>query len=202
MMIYVESNFVLELTLLQKQYQACQEIIELCSNNHAKLVVPSFSIAEPFQTVVRRSREIRDLNEKISIEIQQQARSMPYQNRAKLLQSITGFHVKYTAENMNRLNNVIENVLKIAEIIPISYEIMTDAIRLRKTTKLDENDSIVYASVINHLANSKEIDNCFLNVNFHDFDKPNIVNELKKNKCSYFNNFVIANTAIRKKLNL
>lgn len=40
MNIYVETNFVLELTFEQEQYSSCEQILQLCEVGKAKLIVP------------------------------------------------------------------------------------------------------------------------------------------------------------------
>lgn len=57
MNIYVETNFVLELALMQEEYQSCENILEICSAGKAHLIVPAFCIAEPFETLVRRGKD-------------------------------------------------------------------------------------------------------------------------------------------------
>ena len=54
MNVYVESNFVLELALLQEQSASCEEILGLCEAGRVQLVVPAYSLAEPYETLVRR----------------------------------------------------------------------------------------------------------------------------------------------------
>lgn len=51
MSIYVESNFVLELALMQEQYESCEAILQVCKAGQAQLVLPAFSSAEPYYTL-------------------------------------------------------------------------------------------------------------------------------------------------------
>ena len=57
MIVYVESNFVLELALLQEEHDSCDAIIMLAETRDIELVVPAFSLAEPYEALVRRSRQ-------------------------------------------------------------------------------------------------------------------------------------------------
>jgi hypothetical protein len=57
MIVYVESNFVLEMALEQEQLVAAEAILSLAENNKIKLVFPSFVLSEPFEGVMRESRE-------------------------------------------------------------------------------------------------------------------------------------------------
>jgi len=44
-------------------------------------------------------------------------------------------------------------------------------------------DSIVYASVLDHMESSESTSKCFLNRNSKDFDDPDIVETLRKHGC-------------------
>jgi len=50
--IYVESNFVLELPLLQEQYASCEDILRLCQAGKAQLIIPAYSLVEPYETLI------------------------------------------------------------------------------------------------------------------------------------------------------
>lgn len=54
MNVYVESNFVLELALLQEQHVACEEILLLCERGTLRLVMPAYCLMEPYETLGRR----------------------------------------------------------------------------------------------------------------------------------------------------
>jgi hypothetical protein len=54
--VYVESNFVLELALLQEQHAACEAIVQLCEAGDLRLVLPAYSFMEPFETLRRCRR--------------------------------------------------------------------------------------------------------------------------------------------------
>jgi len=55
MIIYVESNFILELALEQEQCQSCEEILKICESGKGSLVIPAFCISEAYQTLRRRA---------------------------------------------------------------------------------------------------------------------------------------------------
>ena len=67
MRVYVETNFVLELVLGQEQAQACHEILALAESGLIDLVVPAFSILEPYQRLMRRKRDRDELQSGASV---------------------------------------------------------------------------------------------------------------------------------------
>ena len=57
MRVFVESNFVLELTLQQQEYESCAAILGLAKAHRLELLIPSFALFEPFTTLDRRRRD-------------------------------------------------------------------------------------------------------------------------------------------------
>ncbi|HVN28197.1 MAG TPA: hypothetical protein VMT64_06905, partial [Candidatus Binataceae bacterium] len=56
MNVYVESNFVLELTLSQEQYNSCERLLSLCEAGTHTLVLPAFSIPESFSALLAKGK--------------------------------------------------------------------------------------------------------------------------------------------------
>ena len=79
MIVYVESNFVLELAFLQEEYESCLELLRLAESQDIHLVLPAFSIGEPYEVWVRRSKQRRELRDQLSTAIRELSRSRPYQ---------------------------------------------------------------------------------------------------------------------------
>ena len=49
--VYVETNFVLELALLQEQHESCEKILRFQQTGKIRLIVPAYSLIEPFETI-------------------------------------------------------------------------------------------------------------------------------------------------------
>jgi hypothetical protein len=56
MIVYVETNFVLEHALEQEECDTCAEIIGLASAGQLRLVVPAFSLAEPHYAIYGKAK--------------------------------------------------------------------------------------------------------------------------------------------------
>ena len=63
MNVYVESNFVLELALLQEQSASGEAILRLGEEHRVHLVVPAYALVEPYETLARRHKQ-REKDEK------------------------------------------------------------------------------------------------------------------------------------------
>ena len=181
--VYVESNFVLELALLQEQHKSCQELFDLAEAKRIRLIVPAFSLAEPYETLIRNNKKRQKLSEDLKKELSQLRRSQPYQEQIRTFEDTNAFLVSSQQEQKQRLDAVIEKILEVCEIIPLTAKILTEAIKYQSEYNLEPQDSIVYASVIEHTSKSEERQRCFLNRNSKDFDDPDIKESLNSYDC-------------------
>ena len=81
MNVYVETNFVLELALLQEQYASCEKILGLCEERCVQLVLPAYSLAEPYETLTRRQKQRKGIGKELDIQIKQIARTATYADK-------------------------------------------------------------------------------------------------------------------------
>ena len=183
MNIYVESNFVLEVALLQEQHKACESILTVCEAGETNLVLPAFCIAEPYETLGSRAKHRSNLSGDLTAELRQLLRSEPYQEEEGTLQNVTKLLVRSGEEERQRLNRTLDRILSAAEVIPLERHILRSAITYQASADLSPPDSIVYASVLHHLSTSVQVTSCFLNRNSKDFDDPDIVNVLDNYNC-------------------
>lgn len=189
MIVYVESNFVLELAFMQEEHEYCEEIISLAEIGNIGLVLPAFSIGEPYEAWVRRSKRRQELYNSLVTETQELSRSKPYQESSKELRELTNLLVQSGEEEKRRLDEALDRILNIAEIIPIGLETIRAAISFQKSRSLKPQDSIVYASVLQHLKEAPTEPKCFITRNAKDFFNPDIVNELATYDCKLLVSF-------------
>lgn len=183
MIVYVESNFVLELALLQSGHRACSEIVEMAERREIRLVLPAVSVIEPYDTWGRRSRDRRERLRLLTGEIQQLARSEPLgdlEDRARELLATLATSVD---DEKRRLDDTLVRVLGVAEIISVTGDILTRAIGLQATLFDGPHDAIIYAAVSEHLAAAPDEPKLFINLNSKDFRKPEIEDELESFGC-------------------
>jgi predicted nucleic acid-binding protein len=190
MIVYVESNFVLELAYLQEEHQSCEEILNLAEEGKIGLVLPAYSVGEPYDSWVRRSKQRSELHERLSRELNELARSKPYLEIPNEFQGITKTLVESGEEEKERLDNAASRILETATVVPIEREVILAAIAFQKTRNLSPQDSIVYASVLSHLVSiSMEEPKCFITKNSKDFANPDIYTELETYGCKLLTKF-------------
>lgn len=66
---------MLELALLQEQAASCETLLGLSASRQVDLIVPAFSLAEPYETLTRRRRDRLQVKRTVDVELRQLARS-------------------------------------------------------------------------------------------------------------------------------
>ena len=89
MTVYVETNFVLEIALLQEEHRECAEVVDLCKQRLLSLVIPAFSLAEPYITIRQKNNRRAELNVRLGPELRDLARTQAYQELRPAMDSIS-----------------------------------------------------------------------------------------------------------------
>jgi predicted nucleic acid-binding protein len=200
MIVYVESNFILELAYLQEEHENCERILKLAEAKKIRLVVPAFALAEPFSAWVGRKRRRVDLHKNLTNELRELGRSKPYAESREEFQEITKALLVSGEDEKLRLDAVIERLVAVAALIPIEGETVRSAIEIQKTRRLEPQDSIVYASVLSDLPGGHEEQRCFVTKNSKDFANPDITQDLASYQCELITNFGAAYGYVLKQL--
>jgi predicted nucleic acid-binding protein len=187
--VYVESNFVLELTLLQASHASCEAILHLAEAGAARLVIPAFSLIEPYETLRRRQARRKRMKLDLDPEFGQLARTASYTSRLADFANLTSLLIDSAAEDDRRLEEVRTRLLAVAEIVSMDASILVAAARHRAIHGLTPHDAVVYSSVLAHLDLSDQSPSCFLNADVRDFDDPDLVGELARRRCELIPRF-------------
>jgi predicted nucleic acid-binding protein len=189
MNVYVETNFVLELALLQEQHQSCEAILRLCESGKANLILPAYCLVEPYETLIRRQRERKRLGTSLGNEITLLARTSCYTRQIDVSREVVGFLVRSSDDEISRMTNVRTKFLEIAEIISLDHAVLEVAAQHQLNYDLLPQDAIVFSSVLAHLSQYNPGRSCFLNKNSKDFDDPDIRQELEQYNCTMLPRF-------------
>lgn len=189
MNVYAETNFVLEMALLQEQAPDCEAIVGLCREHRINLIIPAYSLAEPYETLIRRHRERKKLKNALDTELTQLARTKDYLRDIIRIQGLTNLLIQSAEDEMNRLEDVRTILLGIAETVPLNSKILKSSAEYQKEHDFSPQDAIVYASIRCHLRRTRPNMACFLNKNSKDFDDPDISEILEQYKCRMLSRF-------------
>ena len=183
MNIYVETNFVLDLTFEQEQSESCEKILDLSESKQVKLILPAYSLAEPHEKLNRQAASRKNLQSSLNIELRQLARSKTYISRIESIRDIERLLIQSNEEEWQRFIQYRHRLLNSGEFIALDLNVLQGAAAFEALYDLKSQDAIVFASVISHLQQTKPNQACFLNKNSRDFDSPDIVQELNRWNC-------------------
>lgn len=187
MIVYTESNFVLELAFQQEEVDYCRELLEL-SKGKIKLVLPSFSLAEPYWTLENRMRERKQLYQRFQSEALQLARSSSYAVHKKTFDQVVNVLIGSIEFQKWSLDEVVRSILSTSEVISMDANLIGRALQCKEKFDLAQQDAFIFASVLTH-AESKSGPKCFVTTNRKDFEDPDIETELEKESCKLFGKF-------------
>jgi predicted nucleic acid-binding protein len=189
MNVYAESNLVLELAFLREEHESCATLLDMAESQAVALVLPAFSIGESYEVQVRRWKQRNDLHQRLSDEIRELSRSRPYRESSEKFQELTKLLVDSGEQEKHRLNATLYRILGAAQIIPISLETIRAAIAFQSSRDLSPQDSIVYASILEHLVKAPEGQHCFITKDAKDFANPDVVTDLANYNCRLITKF-------------
>ena len=180
--VYTESNFVLELALLQEQQESCERMLALASEGRIALVLPAYSLIEPFETLSRRFKKRQSINEDVRTELRQLGRSTPYEDHSEALEKFAALFIRSQEEERARLQEVVSRLLAVATLIPLDAAVIDDSLEFQRQ-EFSAQDAVVFASVLRHLALGTDDEYLFLNRNSKDFDDPDVQDRLGESNC-------------------
>ena len=189
MNVYVETNFVLEVALLQEQHASCLEIISLSEDGRIQLVVPAYCLVEPFETLIRHQKRRHSMKQDFDRELSQIARTATYVERLDEFRSVTDILVNIAQDEATNLDETISSLVDCAHVVPLDKDVIRHSAQSQAAHGLSPQDSLVYSSVIQHLTRLRAQPSCFLNRNTRDFDDENIVEELQQLNCTLLPRF-------------
>jgi len=200
MNVYAESNFVLEHALQQEGSDSCGEIIRLASAGKITLVVPAFSLAEPYQAISGKEKARLRLVEDLRGHLRELARSKPHREILTTFKEFADVLIGSAQLERDGLRETVSELLASVEIMPLDATVLRSGVDMEARFRLSGQDAIVLASVLQHLEATQPNESCFLNRNSKDFDEPEILTKLEEMHCKFFSNFTKAHAYVVSRL--
>ena len=189
MNVYVESNFVLELGLLQHESPSCEEILRLCEEGLIRLILPSYSLIEPYETIARKQKQRLRIKRDLDTELTQIARTQTHQSQLRGFEDITTLLVNAANADTERLNEIRSRLIETADVISVDATILGSAEEHERTKNLAPQDALIYSAVLWHHDQTQAPENCFLSRDRKDFDASAIVDQLAQHRCKLLPSF-------------
>jgi predicted nucleic acid-binding protein len=187
--VVVESNFVLELVLEQEQSASCIELLEMAEAGAIQLIVPAYSIMEPYETLGRRHRDRKKIRTDLNTELAQLSRSSTAAAYVQASADVLALLIDSADAETQKIAELRQRLCAAATIIPLTIDILVAASAYQVQHDLSPQDAVVYASVIAHLTADAPAEGCFISRNSSDFDDPDIRAELSALACKYLTRF-------------
>jgi predicted nucleic acid-binding protein len=193
MIVYIESNFILQLALQQEEAEEASAILKLAQNRDIELAFPTFAISEPFSTIAYHAVERRRVYEMMLRQLTQLLRSALHQQIVSTLQSLLTTWVQIDEDEITSLQATVQTLLIVGRSIETTASIFERASDYQTAYDLPPQDSIIYSTIIADLQRiSPDEPKCFVSTNIKDFRYPSIKSELQTYGCRYIAKFADA----------
>jgi predicted nucleic acid-binding protein len=187
--VYAETNFLLEIAYQQEGAESCRAILELTRQGKLSLVMPAFSVVEARQTWNRRSSEHNALQNQLQPIIRQISRSEPFRTVTESSRELLSALLASGEDTRLRLEETITALSSVATILPLDVDIVTRARHKELDLALSPSDAVVYAAVLAHLQSAPPGAKCFLNRDSKGFANPSVYDELGNFDCKLMASF-------------
>ncbi len=208
MIVYVESNFVLEIALRREEYPAAEAILSLAENDKIELRFPGFILSETFGALRYRRGKRSNLYRSLQATLKDIKRSASLREPALIMEPLIEIFEDALETDFDTLHLTLQRMLSKGKTVTIDQAVFQDALTRKIKLDLALEDSIIFASIVNDLDSLKgsissgDEKACFLSRDksaFSDVDeerigiklqsKRQINEELKKYGCKYLGSF-------------
>lgn len=207
MIVYVESNFFLEIALNQEEATMASNILTLAQDGKIELAFPSFALSEPFTTLMNRHGKRTSLYSSLRNSLKDIKRSESIKQTALDIETLLATLVIANGDEIKRLHLTVEKMLMVGRILETDVFTFREAQSYQDTLDLAPQDSVIYATMVADLKKRPHEElKCFLSRDKQAFSaegditvkkrnkevtevKRRIDKELKMYECKYFSSF-------------
>ncbi|MBB4638003.1 PIN domain-containing protein [Longimicrobium terrae] len=188
MIVYAESNFLLELAYLQEEHEFCEQLVGLAAQGRVQLRLPAFSVIESKMTLSRRTSERKQFSHALTRQIRELSRSKPHSTLPAQSSGLVAALLGNGEDEQKRLESTLGRVTAPGTVIPVTSLVLQRARAVEARFRLSSQDAIVYASVILDAEQVQGV-KCFVNRNSRDFADAEIEADLARAGCKLLVSF-------------
>jgi predicted nucleic acid-binding protein len=189
MIVLAESNFVLELAFQQEQSNEVEGIVALAEARRIELRIPACAFTEPYQTLIRRLRERKQLIRAIQQSFKQVGRSRGLKDLIASSDEVSQTLAKADAAERQGLGETVRRLMACCRVQVLTDAVIRMACEFESEFELDPHDAVVLASIELSLRESGGGEKVFVNKNSKDFVTPKIEDLLGGYGCKLITNF-------------
>jgi predicted nucleic acid-binding protein len=175
LIVYVETNFLVELAYLQERYESCQEILDLSRSSQITVALPAFSVAEARATLTRRASERKSLKAELDKHLYQIARSESFRTLIDDSRHVVSALLEGTEEARRRMERAVVDLER--NIVPLTAEVIFLGYYFELTQSLTPQDALVLASVASDARNRTD-EKVFVSQDAKAFSSDSVQEEL------------------------
>lgn len=152
MILYLETNGILELALKQERVAGTERLVELAQAGDIVLVVPAIAFAESYYPLRERLRWFEQYQRMTQEAVGAMGRSQA-EAYARIVAAGNELETRLGTvliQEREALQQSILSLAALAECIPLSADVIGASIDLAAALGLTEFDAMVCASIINH----------------------------------------------------
>lgn len=127
MIVYVETNFMLELAYLQEENARCAAILDLAVQDQIDLLIPAFCGIEARMSQRQRSRSRALFREGLAQQLRELGRSQPYAMLQASTEALTQALLESGEQERQRLEAAVTRLLSVGEAIPTTTLTLVNA---------------------------------------------------------------------------
>lgn len=185
MMIFVESNFVIELAALQQEAEQAELLVQGAESREIKLLIPAFCLTEPFETYVRwrnqRNRSRRELDD----QLRQLARSQDHAELAQASQAFADLFSASAITQTKQFRETLSRLIRCASVLPLNEQVVARSLEVQDEFGLEPQDAVVFASVETGLREAPDAEErTFVTKDRRGFIREEVTAHFKKLNCS------------------
>lgn len=190
MIVFAESNFILEIALRQEEAADAERILALAASKEIRLVIPACCLFE--RTLARNSKQRKELSQGLTSELRYLARSENFNTLEPTLETVTRTLIESGNAQAESLAQTLKTVLDVATVIPLTADVMRHTLALQVVYELPAQDSVVFASIDQFLSTTEKGPKLFANRNRKDFQDDDIEGHLGRYDCKLLMSFTTA----------
>jgi len=181
--VYAESNFLLEIALGRENEAGARQILDRAENGAIELAVPVFCLCEPFSTVAYRARKRAQEFRAVQRQLEDLGRGEAHRDLINAVATPLSDVLDVEIRERTQLEDVVGRLLNCANILDLSHAVFIASQGHQATHGLDATDAIVYATVQLDASAGVEEPKVFVTRNSNDFDLEAIRAELDAAGC-------------------
>ena len=200
MIVYVETNFILELAYLRSTSDNCERLIDFARERKIWLVIPAFALLEAriaWQGVVKRRTR---LHSEVRAELGELARSRPLANIGEQSQAFVASLVDTAQDDRSRLESAVNSLIAHATVLGINSKAINAALVVEQRLGFLPQDALIYGTILQDLKQTDNRSKLFVTQNAGDFFIPTVQDELASYGCKLLTKFDTAEAYIRSTL--